>query len=112
MGLLAVSQTSGVPTDSLLAVVATLFTGLAGPDTSIQDSLGSCRLPPSSTPALGHHECVSFRIDAHGEVQWILRRVVGFWNANSSMCVNKSNRRAVKKAVVPNAVIAGKARPP
>lgn len=44
MGLLAMSQTSGVPADSLLAVVATLFAGLAGPDASIRDSLGPCRL--------------------------------------------------------------------
>ena len=44
MGLIAVSQTTGAPADSLLAVVAMLLTGLAGPDASIRDSLGPCRL--------------------------------------------------------------------
>jgi hypothetical protein len=44
MGLTAVSQASGVPADSLFAMVATVLTGLAGPDAAIQDSLGVCRL--------------------------------------------------------------------
>jgi hypothetical protein len=44
MGLSAVSQASSVPADSVLAVVATILTALAGQDAVIQGPLGPTRL--------------------------------------------------------------------
>lgn len=44
MGLTDLSEASGVPADSLMAVLATVLIGLAGPDASIKDSIGPCRL--------------------------------------------------------------------
>jgi hypothetical protein len=44
MGLSAVSRASGVPSDTLVAVLATMLPGLAGPDAWLQDSLGTSRL--------------------------------------------------------------------
>lgn len=44
MGLSARSRASGVASDSLLAVLATMLPGLAGPDAWLEDSLGTSRL--------------------------------------------------------------------
>jgi hypothetical protein len=44
MGLSAWSRASGMTTDSLLAVLASILPGLAGPDAWLQDSMGPTRL--------------------------------------------------------------------